>query len=71
MFHFLLADGKPSKYFAGSAEKDIGDDEGVRGKGDVKDRVGSTRELWLGGGLFTEALSGFVLGWAGVGGVIR
>lgn len=40
--------------------------EGREGK-----RVGAWRDVWFGGGLFTEALSGFVLGWAGVGGVIR
>lgn len=34
-------------------------------------RTGAWRDVWLGGGLFTEGLSGFVLGWAGVGGVIR
>jgi ER membrane protein complex subunit 6 len=35
------------------------------------DGKGAWREVMFGGGLFTEALSGFVLGWAGVGGVIR
>jgi ER membrane protein complex subunit 6 len=32
---------------------------------------GAWKDLWLGGGVLTEGLSGFVLGWAGVGGVIR
>ena len=36
--------------------------------GDVN---GGWREVWLGGGVVGEALSGYVLGWAGVGGVIR
>ncbi|KIW58320.1 hypothetical protein PV05_02849 [Exophiala xenobiotica] len=67
LFYFLLAGAAPQKYFAGSA--------GTRGlnengKGRNQGR-GAWREIWLGGGLFTEALSGFVLGWAGVGGVIR
>lgn len=61
LFHFVLAGGHPDKYFAGS---------GSRGE-DGKSGTGAWREIWLGGGMFTEALSGFVLGWAGVGGVIR
>ncbi|KAJ5084835.1 hypothetical protein NUU61_009414 [Penicillium alfredii] len=31
-------------------------------------RKGAWRDVWFGGGVFAEALSGFVLGWAGVGG---
>lgn len=34
-------------------------------------RKGAWRDLWFGGGVMSEALSGFVLGWAGVGGVLR
>ncbi|KAJ9267639.1 hypothetical protein DTO212C5_5878 [Paecilomyces variotii] len=34
-------------------------------------RKGAWRDVWFGGGVFSEALSGFVLGWAGVGGVLR
>lgn len=34
-------------------------------------RKGAWRDVWLGGGVVSEALSGFVLGWAGVGGVLR
>ncbi|EGC46268.1 conserved hypothetical protein [Histoplasma capsulatum var. duboisii H88] len=34
-------------------------------------RKGAWRDLWFGGGVMGEALSGFVLGWAGVGGVLR
>ncbi|CAG7962297.1 unnamed protein product [Penicillium olsonii] len=34
-------------------------------------RKGAWRDLWFGGGVISEALSGFVLGWAGVGGVLR
>ncbi|KAJ5278749.1 hypothetical protein N7478_004121 [Penicillium angulare] len=34
-------------------------------------RSGAWRDLWFGGGVLSEALSGFVLGWAGVGGVLR
>ncbi|KAH0827643.1 hypothetical protein AYO21_07820 [Fonsecaea monophora] len=68
LFYFLLAGAAPQKYFAGTA--------GSRGlndspKGGRNEGSGAWREIWFGGGLFTEALSGFVLGWAGVGGVIR
>ena len=62
LVHFLLADGKPGLYFVGSGVKS---ENG--GKGEME---GAWRELWLSSGLF-EGLSGFVLGWAGVGGVIR
>lgn len=41
-----------------------------RGKGFVL-RKGAWRDVWFGGGVLSEALSGFVLGWAGVGGVLR
>lgn len=34
-------------------------------------RSGAWRDLWFGGGVLSEALSGFVLGWTGVGGVLR
>jgi len=34
-------------------------------------RKGAWRDVWFGGGVMSEALSGFVLGWAGVGGVLR
>ena len=67
MIHFLLADGKPGLYFAGSGAAE--DSHGGGGTGS-KERVGAWREPWMSGGMF-EGLSGFVLGWAGVGGVIR
>ena len=67
--HFLLADGKPGLYFAGSgAAEDSGN--GNAGAERSKERIGAWREIWLSSGMF-EGLSGFVLGWAGVGGVIR
>ncbi|EXJ83103.1 hypothetical protein A1O1_06721 [Capronia coronata CBS 617.96] len=67
LFYFLLAGAKPQKYFAGAAgTRGLNDKQPGRNPGS-----GAWRELWFGGGLFTEALSGFVLGWAGVGGVIR
>ncbi|KAE8352088.1 hypothetical protein BDV28DRAFT_8259 [Aspergillus coremiiformis] len=48
------------------------DDMGlVWGVGREMRRKGSWRDVWLGGGVFGEALSGFVLGWAGLGGVLR
>ncbi|KAL4907351.1 hypothetical protein BDW74DRAFT_149012 [Aspergillus multicolor] len=48
----------------------------VQRDGIVKDagsglRRNAWRDVWLGGGVLGEALSGFVLGWAGVGGVLR
>ena len=62
LFYFLLISGQAEDYFAGSVT------EIRKGKGK---RAGAWKDVWFGGGLFTEALSGFVLGWAGVGGVIR
>ncbi|KAJ5106295.1 hypothetical protein N7456_002970 [Penicillium angulare] len=46
---------------------------GAKGKGKrgFVLRSGAWRDLWFGGGVLSEALSGFVLGWAGVGGVLR
>jgi hypothetical protein len=61
LVHFLLVDGQPERYFAGV---------GSRGE-DGKQPSGAWREVWFGGGVLGEALSGYVLGWAGVGGVIR
>ncbi|OJK01016.1 hypothetical protein ASPACDRAFT_42515 [Aspergillus aculeatus ATCC 16872] len=34
-------------------------------------RRAAWRDVWFGGGVLGEALSGFVLGWAGAGGVLR
>ena len=62
--HFVLAHGTPGEYFPGSGVVD----ESSSAKG--KQRLGAWRDIWLGSGLF-EGLSGFVLGWAGVGGVVR
>lgn len=62
----------------------MGEIEGVDGRGRIQVetqgqrrgekrvlRKGAWRDVWFGGGVFGEALSGFVLGWAGVGGVLR
>ncbi|KAJ9603060.1 hypothetical protein H2200_012355 [Cladophialophora chaetospira] len=68
LFYFLLAEGKPQRYFAGSAGSRGLNENGKVGR---NHGTGAWTEIWFGGGLFTEALSGFVLGWAGVGGVIR
>ncbi|OAP55518.1 hypothetical protein AYL99_10491 [Fonsecaea erecta] len=70
LFYFLLARGQPQRFFAGTAgSRGLYEKDGKRqGR---NEGTGAWREIWLGGGLFTEALSGFVLGWAGVGGVIR
>lgn len=46
-------------------------DLGLAGKGGFILRKGAWRDVWFGGGVVSEALSGFVLGWAGVGGVLR
>lgn len=62
LFYFILVEGTAEKYFSGSVK------EIRKGKGK---RMGAWQDVWLGGGLFTEGLSGYVLGWAGVGGVIR
>jgi len=67
LVHFILARGRPEKYFAGSTSTGSRGDEGRKGG----NGSGAWREIWLGGGLFTEALSGFVLGWAGIGALIR
>lgn len=42
-----------------------------KGKGKAIERKGAWRDVLLGGGVMSEALSGFILGWAGVGGVLR
>ncbi|EAS33870.3 uncharacterized protein CIMG_04894 [Coccidioides immitis RS] len=72
LFHALLIgfDGKRTSggfgvgaYFPGSGEI-VGQGKGLR-------RRGAWRDVWLSGGVSGEALSGFVLGWAGVGGVLR
>lgn len=64
-------------FFAGAG----GEIEGVDGRGFIRGsenggggkvlRKGAWRDVWFGGGVLGEALSGFVLGWAGVGGVLR
>lgn len=61
-------------FFPGSTPGEIEgiDEKGiVKGSNGVVARKGAWRDVWLGGGVFGEALSGFVLGWAGVGGVLR
>ncbi|PYI03659.1 hypothetical protein BO78DRAFT_374787 [Aspergillus sclerotiicarbonarius CBS 121057] len=83
LFHILLLYRSgglgAGAYFAGPNGGEIeGMDEkgfvmgGGRGggKGAVL-RRGAWRDVWFGGGVLGEALSGFVLGWAGVGGVLR
>jgi hypothetical protein len=77
---FLIGTAGAGAYFPGSSGGEI---EGIdeRGRIHVGDddkshkkavmRKGAWRDVWLGGGVMGEALSGFVLGWAGVGGVLR
>ncbi|KAI9374811.1 hypothetical protein BJX61DRAFT_242477 [Aspergillus egyptiacus] len=79
LFHLVLllrSGGKGAgKYFAGANgeidELVVGNDGVVRDAGDDGVRRGAWRDVWFGGGVLGEALSGFVLGWAGVGGVLR
>lgn len=68
LIHFLLAKGQPGKYFPGNGDRGLE----LNGKdGRVGGSSGAWRDVWLGGGVLAEGLSGFVLGWAGVGGLIR
>ncbi|KAH8700590.1 hypothetical protein BGW36DRAFT_425406 [Talaromyces proteolyticus] len=65
-------------YFPGASGGEV---EGIDGTGKIHagssggkraiNRKGAWRDIWLGGGVMGEALSGFILGWAGVGGVLR
>lgn len=52
---YTLADGNPDAYFPGNS--------GRKGTG--------WRDVWFGGAVFGEGMMSFVLGWAGVGGLIR
>lgn len=66
-------------FFPGSGGEIDGIDERGKIHTSLKDaqgkrviaRKGAWRDVWLGGGVMGEALSGFVLGWAGVGGILR
>ena len=82
LFHLILVSGAPTTrksknggagiYFpGGSGEIEGIDGRGIVHNGQVVQRKGAWRDVWFGGGVFGEALSGFVLGWAGVGGVLR
>ncbi|EYE91475.1 EMC6 family protein [Aspergillus ruber CBS 135680] len=79
-FHILLlyrSGGKGAGLFfpgAGGGEiEDIGIGGRIgktQGSGKVL-RKGAWRDVWFGGGVLGEALSGFILGWSGLGGVLR
>lgn len=83
--HVVLARGRAEEFFVGSGVQEESrlksggagrGKEGGKGKGEGEGvenyvRTGAWREIWLGGGVLGEALSGFVLGWAGVGGLVR
>ncbi|KAL3454557.1 hypothetical protein BJX65DRAFT_260812 [Aspergillus insuetus] len=78
LFHAALIYRSAGKGAGGFFPGAGGEIEGlvVRRDGIVKDagkgtRKGAWRDVWFGGGVLGEALSGFVLGWAGVGGVLR
>jgi hypothetical protein len=60
-------DGRVEMTKSGVVKMDLG----LGGKGGYILRKGAWRDVWFGGGVLSEALSGFVLGWAGVGGVLR
>lgn len=78
LFHLMLVYRSHGQgagvYFPGSTPGEI---DGIDMKGFIwtekaqRVRKGAWRNVWFGGGVFSEALSGFVLGWAGVGGVLR
>jgi len=53
-------------YFPGNGEVERID---VDGKTVVTRRVGAWRDVWVGG--MGQAVSGFILGWAGVAGLLR
>ncbi|KIW62204.1 hypothetical protein PV04_10401 [Phialophora macrospora] len=59
LFYFLLAGGTPQRYFAGSAGSRGLNEDGKPGR---NQGTGAWREIWFGGGLSTEALSGAVNG---------
>ncbi|KAL4785312.1 hypothetical protein BJX76DRAFT_356189 [Aspergillus varians] len=78
LFHLVLLYRSGGKGAGGFYPGAGGEIEGlvVRRDGIVSDagkgvRKGAWRDVWFGGGVLGEALSGFVLGWAGVGGVLR
>ena len=66
----MLARMKSGLYFAGSGSIERnGSGTGV-GKVKGKKRIGAWREIWMVSGLF-ERLSGIVLTWAAIGGILR
>ncbi|KAL4928513.1 EMC6 family protein [Aspergillus undulatus] len=78
LFHVALLYRSGGKGAGGFYPGAGGEIEGlvVRRDGVVLDagsgaRKNAWRDVWFGGGVLGEALSGFVLGWAGVGGVLR
>ncbi|KAA8643502.1 hypothetical protein EYZ11_006597 [Aspergillus tanneri] len=82
VFHLVLLSRSggvgAGAFFPGS---NAGEIEGVNERGFIPaglgsgstgvKRMGAWKDVWFGGGVLGEALSGFVLGWAGVGGVLR
>ena len=55
---------------SGAVKMELAGDKSASGRRFVL-RKGAWKDVWFGGGVMSEALSGFVLGWAGVGGVLR
>lgn len=68
----VSAESGAGAFFPGSgpAVQDYADKNAQEYNGKNSNR-GAWKDIWLGGGVLGEALSGFVLGWAGVGGVLR
>ncbi|PTU23332.1 hypothetical protein P175DRAFT_0499875 [Aspergillus ochraceoroseus IBT 24754] len=80
LFHVVLlyrsAGQGAGRYFPGSNPGEIDGLQVDWKRGVVTDagygiRKGAWKNVWFGGGVLGEALSGFILGWAGVGGVLR
>ncbi|EPS28011.1 hypothetical protein PDE_02956 [Penicillium oxalicum 114-2] len=85
LFHVMIlkrsSGAGAGAYFPGSSGGEIEGQVSMEGtavrlqkggkKGGYILRRGGWRDVWFGGGVLSEALSGFVLGWAGVGGVLR
>ncbi|KAK2765331.1 hypothetical protein FQN54_008176 [Arachnomyces sp. PD_36] len=65
----LVGSSSAGGYFPGNRLSGGGHAGGHAGAGE--EGKGAWRDVWFGGGVLGEGVSGFVLGWAGVGGVLR
>ncbi|OJJ47826.1 hypothetical protein ASPZODRAFT_15275 [Penicilliopsis zonata CBS 506.65] len=76
VFHLLLisrSGGGAGVFFPGANGEiaDIDERGFVHNSSRAVQRKGAWRDVWFGGGVMGEALSGFVLGWAGTAGVLH